>query len=174
MAVTVNDVRLYYTISTGPGSDNPQPDPSDSFGGYASHTPFIGGQINNLFGASPAEGSLPEYRCLYVVNQSDTYTWNNVRVFIPTTDANGPKFYIGIDPTAVSELTTETQQTIRPSSSKISPSGVTFSAPNNYTTGINVGTLPPGHGRGVWIKREFGDLPTSSTTTTTISVAGYQ
>lgn len=170
--VTIDDIRLFYTVPTGPGGSTPQPDQFNSYGGFASHTTFASGQVNNLFGTAPGVDALPEYRCLFLVNISDTETWNSVKVFFKDIPTNGPKFYVGVDPTPTSEYTGESQQTIRPSSGKVSPSGVIFNQPDSYEYGVDVGSLQPGYGRGIWIKREYGTESNTSLITIKLSVGG--
>lgn len=170
MAVTSNDLRFAYTVNTGPGGSTAQPAPSDSFGGFASQTPWPNNVGESLFSAVPstaAPGTV-EYRCVFLYNVSNSDTWYGVKVFSTAQPSSG-FVSLGVDPAGVVSRTSATAQAARPASSSTAPSGVSFSTPTTYDTGISVGNIGPNQGRAVWVRRQTGTVP-GSTVTGTFSI----
>lgn len=107
--------------------------------------------LNGLFDVVSGTESLAgdiEYRCVYAKNNHGTLTLYNAVAFIQT---NTPSTYttcdIGIGTAAISG----TEQTI--ANENTAPSGVSFSAPTTYLSGLPLGDLGPGQHKAVWIRR---------------------
>ena len=123
---------------------------ASNLGGAISATD-VSTALNGLFdvvaGGEALAGDV-EYRCVYVKNNHATLTLYNAAAFIssntPSTDTDCT---IAVGSSAISG----TEQTI--ANEGTAPSGVTFSAPSTYATGISLGDLAPGQHRAIWIKR---------------------
>lgn len=89
------------------------------------------------------------YRCLYLENTHPTESMANLTLWIDIAPLNsGTTLTVGVDPVGLNGVAT----TIGDETT--APSGVTFSAPASYGTGINLGTLVPGDFVAFWFKRE--------------------
>jgi hypothetical protein len=150
------DIRTLFTVSTGPGNTYPQATPASSIGGYASHTPWTGGTLHDLFGpltnAEFINGTV-DYRCVYVVNNHETDAIASLKAYLESSTLGGCDFAIGVDPTAVSLLGQDDSQAVRTASTTTAPAGVVFSAPTTYAAGVSIGDLIAGAGRALWIRR---------------------
>lgn len=163
MPATGDDIRFNYTVAAGPGGANPQPSAADSYGGFASHTAAAGGVVNGVFPDPPDDPptGYADYRAVFVYNASLSDRLTDVRVYLTEVPSGGSTVTVGVDPAGVVEYTSEDPQGVRPASGSTPPSGVTFSTPRSYAAGVPVGTLEPGSGRTVWLRRAA-----SGTTTT--------
>lgn len=146
----------FYTIEGGPGASAPQPVPARSLGGFASTTVWGGGVQGDLFGIASAENvadGRPDFRAIYVYNDSDTDTLTDLRLYVDpgTTGAEG--LSVGEDPRPASYIDSLSSQAVETSTIYSPPAGVTFAAPGNYTLGVPIGDLPPTAGKTFWIRR---------------------
>lgn len=156
MPATAADLRTLYTVDSGPGNNAPQPDPADSLGGWASQTSWPGAAQSDLFGALPSDqlaAGTPDYRCLYVCNAHATDDMTDLRVYLLSQLAGGADLAVGLDPTPVSLRGATNQQAVRTASPAAAPAGVVFVSPTSNDTGLQLGTLPAGSGRGLWVRR---------------------
>lgn len=145
-----------YTTDSGPGQTTAQTAPGASIGGFAASTAWIGGVRGDLFGmASSADitTARPDYRCVYVYNPSEYVTVTGVRAYLTHPTAGSAGLFAGVDPRPVTYVDSSAAQAVEPGSGYTAPSGVTFSDPTNYASGIVLGDLPPGAGRAVWFRR---------------------
>lgn len=133
--------------------------PGDSLGGIMSDQEIASGYLANLFdNVSPAEGSSgdTEYRCFYVINTNDTDSITGLRIWIQVeTSSPDSEIDLGLDPAGVGNgKTTGVATTIANEST--APSGVSFSHPVDFLSGLVIGTLDAGEAQSVWIKRTIG------------------
>jgi hypothetical protein len=145
MAIVAGDIE--FRLSGGASNT----DPNASLGGAKSSAEVVDAQLHNLFakvtGAESAAGSI-KYRCIYVHNGHGTITWESVKAFIQSnTPSPGTALAIGLGTSAVNA----TEQTV--ADEDTAPSGVTFSAVDDYATGIALGDLPAGEHRAIWLRR---------------------
>lgn len=148
--------QFQLTTPLGPGYTSPQTVAGSSIGGFAATTAWAGGVLGDLFGmASSADidSARPDYRCVYVFNPSYTDTISDVRAFVDAVTAGGGGLSIGLDPRPVTYVDSTAAQAVEPGSAFTAPSGVTFSSPANFATGLAVGNLPPRAGRPIWFRR---------------------
>lgn len=149
----------YTVASSGPGVSSAQGHPSASLGGYAATNAWAGGVQFDLFGLASAvdvAANRPDYRCLFVYNDTGS-TLTAVRAYLGAGTAGGA-VALGVDSRPVNSATALAPQTTEVGSGYTAPSGVAFSAPSTYGAGVVLGDLPPGFGRGVWVRR----TPTTS------------
>lgn len=156
MAVDEADILYKLSIRTGTAGDqNAQPDPDESLGKYVSTTQHAGG-LNALFDDISGDenaASDVEYRCLFVHNADPTVTWEAVKMWIASEVAGGASVAIGVDPAAASPIGQATAQASEVVTEQDAPAGVTFSAPTTKAAGIDLGDIPAGHCRAVWVRR---------------------
>lgn len=155
MSVEASDVRTLYTVSTGPGNTYPQASPSASLGGFASHTPWTGGTLHDLFGPvteSDLAAGVVRHRCIYVANQNVEDTAFAVRAYLTGATPLGCEFDVGVDPTPASLVGQADAQAVRVTAETDVPAGVLFLTPAAYDSGLDLGDLLPGSGRAVWLR----------------------
>jgi hypothetical protein len=166
MAATVDDLRTLYTTAAGPGNANPQPEPAASLGGYASHTPWSGGTLHDLFGprsSNDQAAGVVDYRCVYVYNASPTETVFGATAYLVSPVEGGCDFDIGLDPTPVSFVGSGDAQAVSVASPTAAPAGVSFVTPSGPASGVVLGDLPPGTGRALWWRRRAAAAPAGVT-----------
>lgn len=125
-------------------------DGNASLGGAISST-AVSNALHAFFdrvtGSESASGDV-EYRCLYVRNSHATLTLYDARVWISSnTPAAGTTIDIGLGTSAIGG----TEQTVADEGT--APTGVAFSAPSSYATGLVIGDIPAGGHKAVWIRR---------------------
>ena len=152
-------------------------DPNAALGGAIStFRPNVGhGRMQGLFrDATATELDTPPavrriYRCIYIVNTNadDNITLTEVFVQFDTPAAN-TSIFIGLDPVGINGTAT----TIGAETTL--PSGVTFTQPTSYGTGLAIGTLTPGDYTALWIRRLIGSTgnPSAPDNPFTIRVQG--
>lgn len=141
-----------YTFAEGPG-DGDSGTPSGSLGAYASQDAWPGGIMYDLYGlvsSVDADDNRADYRCLFLYNPDADLT--DVRVYV-TAVTDGGDLAVGIDPRPVSAVDSTAPQATEVSSAYTAPSGVTFTTPADYATGVVAGDLPTGYGRALWVRR---------------------
>lgn len=163
MPITSTEIRIrLMNPAATSGSSMSQPDPNNSLGGFVSTTDWNGGSPHDLFdpisGAENASGHT-DYRCLYVCNTNSTLTWFNVRVYFVSQVPGGANLAIGVDTNPARPLNSTTLQAVVIANETTAPTGVTFSAPTSYATGISLGDIPPNHGRAIWVRRTATNSP---------------
>ena len=132
-------------------------------GGAANHDPLlsIGGAMSVIYPTPDFRGALfadvtaaqlaaglTDYRCLYLTNTDASRDMANLTVWFDAQPASADTAVamgldtagINVDAAATADETT-------------APSGVTFSTPTAYASGINIGTLTPGDYVALWLRR---------------------
>ena len=150
MPVVSSDIK--YFLSGGASND----DENASLGGVRSSSEITNNVVNNLFdnvtGGEATSGDV-EYRCFYFANTHLTDTLDAVKVWLGSnTPAAGTDAAIGLDPAGIGDgSATGVATTIATETD--APAGVTFSAAANEGAALTVGTLGPGAGIAVWMRR---------------------
>lgn len=144
MPITATDIQ--FRLSGGAANA----DGGASLGGVKSSNQ-VSSSLHAFFdrvtGAESAAGDV-EYRCLYVHNNHATLTLYAATAWMPTnTPATGTTIDIGVGTAAVNGI----EQTVVDESS--APTGVSFSAPSTYGTGLLLGDIPAGQHKAVWLRR---------------------
>lgn len=150
MAVELSDID--WRLSGGATNANP----AAALGGAISFAELVSGIFGGLFDdASAAEATAGdiEYRCLYIFNRhaADSLTSVVVWIEVQTTSAD-TSLDIGLDPAGNGNgATTGVATTV--ANEGTAPGGVAFSAPATAGAGLSIGTLGPGEGRAIWLRR---------------------
>lgn len=141
MAIISTDIQ--YRLSGG-GSNS---DPAASLGGVKSSTARGTNIFDDVSSAEAAAGDV-EYRCIYIHNNHGTLTLQAPKIWIQTnTPSTSTTVDIGLGTSAVNG----TEQTVADEST--APTGVTFSAPADFASGIALGDIPAGQHRAIWERR---------------------
>jgi len=132
---------------------------SGSLGGDATQNITIANYTNKLFDdisqAESAAGDI-DYRCFYVKNAHAADTMAGVLLWIDQDPVGVDSIAIGLDPVGTSGTATTIADV------HTAPTGVTFTAPTNETTALNIGTLTTGQYYAVWMQRSVS-VTTSAT-----------
>lgn len=135
--------EIQYRLSGGASNS----DPNASLGGVKSSNSLSGTLFDDVSSAQAAAG-LVEYRCFYVHNNNGTLTLIAPKVWIQSnTPSATTTVAIGLGTSAQGG----TEQTV--ANEGTAPSGVTFSEPADFATGIALGDIPNGGHRAVWVRR---------------------
>lgn len=150
MAVALSDID--WRLSGGAGNAAP----FSALGGVMSYAEVVNAIFGGVFddvSTTEASAGDTEYRCLYVFNRHATDSLTAVVVWIETqTTSPNTDLAIGLDPAGNGNgVTTGVAATIANEST--APAGVAFSAPSTSGTGLSIGTLGPGEGRAIWLRR---------------------
>lgn len=140
----------YYTTSTDPGDANEQLLPGESLGGYTSTTEWTGGVLGDLFSKASSidvSSARSDYRGLFLANDSETDTLTNITIEVVAVTSGASGTRVGLDPRPATYTDSISPQLVEIASGYTAPSGVTFASL------IVIGDLPPGTGKGFWIKR---------------------
>jgi|Deesub1362B_J571_1020462.scaffolds.fasta_scaffold00499_24 hypothetical protein len=147
MAVSDTDIKFYYS---GDGT------PQGSLGGAITSNEVPSSGTNVIFddvSAEEAQSGDVEYRCIYVKNTNTTDTLYDARVFIAQdTLSADDEIDIGLDPAGVGDGTNTGVATSIADEGE-APTGVTFSHPTDYASGLVIGDLGPGQCIAIWIRR---------------------
>jgi hypothetical protein len=147
---------MYSTASGSAGNTTAQANPNASLGGYMSTTQWTGGTLNDLFsditGDENASGQV-DYRCIFLQNTNGTLTLLSPVLWIASEVAGGATIALGMDPTPASAIGSSSAQSVTVANTLTAPSGVTFSSPTTFNTGISMGNLPAGQCVAFWFKR---------------------
>lgn len=152
--------EIQYRLSGGAANANA----NASLGGAKSSSAVPVTLFDDVSGAESAAGDI-EYRCIYVHNNNATLVLQNAVVWI---DANTPgsRIAIGLGTSAVNA----TEQTV--ADEQTAPAGVAFSQPATKNAGINLGNIPAGQHRAVWIRRTIAAATPASNDTYNLRVEG--
>ena len=141
MAILTTDI--IYRLSGGAANS----DPAASLGGAKSSTAMPAGIFDDVSSAEATAGDI-EYRCIYVHNNHGTLTLQAPKIFI---QANTPSATTTVAIGLGTSAQGGTEQTV--ANEGTAPSGVSFSEPADFATGIALGDIPPAGHRAVWIRR---------------------
>ena len=151
---------IVYRLSGGAANS----DPNASLGGVKSSVAAGSNLFDAVTSAEASAGDI-EYRCFYIHNAHATLTMLTPKIFIPTnTSSPDTTLDIGVGTSAVNA----TEQTV--ANENTAPSGVTFSAPTDYASGVALGDIPSGQHRAVWLRRTVTASAASATDTSSIRV----
>lgn len=159
MAFVESDIKWKYSVPSGASVGNVviQTTPAQSLGGFLAANVISDGSLHALFAkvsAKDNEDLVTEYRCIFICNDSVSDSALAVKVWLDYEQPGGTEVSIGIDPTGASATGSAIQQAVVAASPTTAPSGVTFSAPTSYASGIALGTLAASHCFAVWVKRK--------------------
>ena len=164
MPITSSDIQ--FKLSGGAANSNG----NASLGGAISST-SASSSLNAFFdrvtSSEAASGDI-EYRCVYIKNGHASLTLYGAVVWI---SANTPSTYTTIDIGLGTSAIGGTEQTV--ANENTAPTGVTFSAPSSYATGLSIGDIPAGSHKAIWIRRTVSASAAAyNNDTFTLSVQG--
>ena len=123
-----------------------------SLGGAKSSVVLVDNTIDNLFadslGPETLAGSI-KYRALYYHNAHATLTALNAKLYVT---ANTPSTDDTIDIAVGTAVINATEQG-PVTDENTAPSGVSWSAPSTYATGLALGDIPAGQHKAFWLRR---------------------
>ena len=150
---------LKYRLSGGAANSTP----ITSLGGAKSSVDMPVGIFDDLSSAQATAG-LTEYRCIYVHNNHGTLAALIAKIWLQANTA-GTRIAIGLGSSAINA----TEQTT--ANEAAAPVGVTFStAPINLATGLDLGEIPAGQHKAVWLRRTVAPGASIATDTFTLRV----
>lgn len=129
-------------------------------GTNTTRTITVANNTNTLFDDIEVADSVAgdtEYRCFYVKNAHGSASMENIVLWIDTQTPGADSIAIGLDPAGAGGTAT----TI--ANENTAPSGVTFSAPADSSTGLSLGTLTTTQAYPVWIRRAVSAGTSSAT-----------
>jgi hypothetical protein len=174
MSVESEDILFKLATDDGPGDTNSS-SPNASLGGFLSTTELVNNSVHNLFAEISGNENLNElvkYRCLFVQNDHPEETFFNIRVFISDQEEEGAEVHIGLDPTAATDPDSATAQAVEIANEDTAPAGVSFSQPEDYDSGLNLGDLEAGQVRAIWFRRTARNTPAFVDDNVTFRVQG--
>lgn len=155
MVVQLGDLEVRYSTTAGSAGDSETGNAAGSLGKYMSTTEIPDAVRGNLIPNITAEQNamgVTLYRCRFVVNTNASDTWNDVKVWIQSKTSSGATAAIGLDPTGVVDADDTDPQAVEIANGTTAPEGVTFSAPTDAGSGLEVGTVGPGQCFALWIR----------------------
>lgn len=141
MAITSAD--LSFRLSGGAANASA----AASLGGAKSSTTVPAKLFDDVSSAEAAAGTV-EYRCVYVHNGHASLTLTGAKAWLPSnTPSPNTIVEIGVGSAAINgaEPTVANERT--------APAGVTFGAALTLAAGVDLGDIPPGQHRAVWLRR---------------------
>lgn len=158
MAATSSDILVRLTTKSGSAGNTNTSTPAASLGKFLSTTLLVSASLHNLFDlVTGAENQISdiEYRCLGILNNHGSDSIFNVRAFIVSQDSGGITYEIGADPASSSPKGQGSDQFEEIATDKNAPTGVSFSTPSSYASGVTLGggTIAAGSCAGLWIRR---------------------
>ena len=152
MAIAASDIVKRLSVVTASAGDTTAGTPASSFGDQVATTVITDATLNNLFddvsGAEAAAGTT-EYRCIFVLNNHATLTYENATVAIQSETGTGTTITLATDNIGNVAKGSASAQAATIASETTAPTGVSaFSAGP-----LSIGNLAPGQVRGIWLKR---------------------
>lgn len=160
MAIISTDIK--YRLSGGAANSAP----SASLGGAKSSTDAPIGIFDDVSSAEASAGSV-EYRCIYVHNAHLTLTLLGAKLWI---QANTPSASTDVAVGLGSSGLNATEQTV--ATEVTAPTGVTFSSPAAFASGLTLGDVPAGQHFPVWVRRTVTAGAAAASDTFTLRVQG--
>lgn len=159
MPIISTDIKFYYSVASGSAGDSTAGSAATTYEGkWMSNTQWTGGTLDDLFsdvtGAENAGGQV-DYRCIFIYNTNATNTFITPVIWFSAlvSSSGATTKALGLDTTAASPYNSSSQQALTIANSTTAPTGVTFSTPTTFASGISLGSLLPGYVVAVWIQR---------------------
>lgn len=160
MAIVSTDIK--YKLSGGA----PNSDPNLSLGGTKSSADVPSGIFDDVSSAEASAGSV-EYRCIYVHNNHGTLSLIGAKLWIQSNTPSGDTdIAVGLGSSGLNA----TEQTV--ASETAAPTGVAFSTPSAFASGLALGDMPAGQHFPVWVRRTVTAGAAAASDTFTLRVQG--
>ena len=144
MPIIADDIKFFLSGGTS------NTDGDASLGGDISTTE-VSPSVNELFdvvSGNEAQAGDIEYRCIYITNDHPSLTLFGALVFIQNnTDSTDTSAEIALGTSAING----TEQTIPDEDT--APGGTTFDTADGEVNALEIGDIPAGQHKAVWIKR---------------------
>lgn len=145
MPIVAGDIDFY--LSGGAANT----DPNAALGGARSTTTAVSATTNSFFdivSSGEASSGDTEYRGFYVYNAHGSLTLQNAIIYISGNTTNAEN---AIAIALADEAVNVAMETIANEST--APVGPTFSAPTSEGAALNIGDIPAGQFKGIWVRR---------------------
>lgn len=156
MPIVESDLKWKLSTTAASAGNTTAGTPGGSLGGYVSTTELASGALHALFdavgGTENAAGRV-EYRCVFVHNAHPTNTLYGARVWLEAEVAGGAVAAISVDSSPAVPVGLSSVQAKSVAGETTAPSAQTFTAPTLGSAGLDLGDLPAGHVRAVWVRR---------------------
>lgn len=174
-AITSGEILFKYSVVAATGHSVGSA-AATSLGDQISTSVWAGGVANDLFddisGAENAASTV-DYRCVFIHNSNASNALQNAKVYVSGFVAGGADVTIAVDNIAASVITSGSTQAATIANETTAPTGVgAFSAPSSAGTGLDLGNIPAGSCRAIWIKRAATNSVALSGDGVTIAVSG--
>lgn len=156
MPVVSSEILFKFSVRTGSAGNSTAGTANGSLGKYISTTQITDATLNNLFDDVSGDENIAsdvEYRCIFIHNSNASISLDNVRIYILSQVAGGAGIEIGADTVAASAIGSAGAQAVEVVDENTAPTGITFSTPTTLGTAINIGSIPAGQCKAIWIKR---------------------
>lgn len=154
-ALAVSDILLRYSVTTGSAGNSTAGTQAGSLGKYASTTSPTDNSLNNYFGdytAADNAGLVVKYRCLFVLNNHATASWNAVGVYVGSETAGGVATTLSWDTTGATAKGSSSAQAKTIANELTAPTSQSFAA-GSVGSPLLLGTaLAAGQVAAVWVK----------------------
>lgn len=160
MAILSTDIK--YKLSGGALNTAP----NASLGGAKSSTDVPPGIFDDVSSAEASAGSV-EYRCVYVHNNHLTLSLLLAKLWIQAnTPSASTDVAVGLGSSGLNAI----EQTV--ATEVTAPTGVIFSSPAAFASGLSLGDLPAGQHFAVWVRRTVTAGAAAASDTFTLRVQG--
>lgn len=147
-------MALVLLLTTAAGPDQPQPDPRQSLGGYASTTAVDSARpVHNLFGGvdrAGCETGGATHRVLVLANTGASGEVGR-DIWISDDVVGGAALGIALDPLGVLPLTQLLSALTADGS--VAPAGITYSSPRSQQDALTTPSIPAGSGIALHLRR---------------------
>jgi hypothetical protein len=156
MAISASDIKLKLSTKSGSAGNSLTSTADASLGKYISTTEVVDNTVGNVFdaitGAENAASDV-EYRCVFIHNAHATLTLYTAKVYVSAEVAGGANAAIGVDTTAASAIGSASAQALSVADEGTAPAGVSFSTPTTTGAALDLGDIPAGQCKAIWIRR---------------------
>lgn len=173
-AIQSSEILIKYSVAAAAGNTTAGT-AATSLGDQISTTEMPDATLNALFddvsGAENAASDV-EYRCIFIHNSNAANALQSAAVWLSSEVAGGAAIAIGVDTTAASAIGAAVAQALTVADESTAPSGVSFSSPASFATGVALGDIPAGYCRAIWVRRTAANTAALNSDGVTLSVQG--
>lgn len=173
-AIQSSEILIKYSVAAAAGNTTAGT-AATSLGDQISTTAMPDATLNALFddisGAENAASTV-DYRCLFIHNSNASNALQDAAVWLSAEVAGGASIAVGVDTTAASAIGAAVAQALTIANETTAPSGVSFSSPTSFATGVALGTINAGYCRAIWVRRTAANSAALNSDGVTLSVQG--
>lgn len=157
MPIAPTDIALNYSVSSATAGNTTAGTPASSLGGYLSTTAMPDAVLQNLFPDVTGDENANQhvdYKCVFVVNNHATLTWQRVVIWISSEVAGGANIAYAADGKGQVPKASAALQGATIPNKDTAPTAVSaFQTGTSKATGLPIGDIPPGACLAVWLRR---------------------